>query len=770
MAKVFLSHSSENKTIVREIAKALGECCIIDEISFELGEKTLDEIFRTMGQSDIIVFFISDPFLKSPWVKKELTNAEILSNNRFVKILPIIIDETINYRDERIPEWLGKPFNLKYVYNVKIIVNKIENALRKINIKNNPLNQEIEKLFVGRNNEMARFESEINNIDNWIPTYIIAYNYFEGIGRRTFLRNALVKMNLIDKIHQPTFISIDARESVENFIYKLNSVSQDDSIWKYDLSQETIEKKISIAIDLSKQFFEAQEKIFIIDNGGIVLANHTIVDWFTQIVNDPYFENRLIFCVISQNRPNEMFLRNERRSLFYRIPELNKTETQSLFFKLLNIHKLQTIPKEDKQLYLKALSGIPSQINYAVQMIKDNPINAKIYINDIREYSDHFCNLLLERIKRDKIAYQLMLLLAKEEIISLTLIYKVFGDTEQTTNALQVLYDLSCCNYLQGDYEYVKLNPTIADFVDRLRLDLNEEFRRKLKSVTKSLLEEDLDKLLEEDYSQFMLTIQQMLKEKKKIPNKYFIPSLIIKNVIREYEKGHYTYVIELCNELLKNSNYDSQILWETRYRLSLAYARTQDSRFLESVNVFRSDNKLDYNFLMGFYYRHKRDATKALEHFDKVLQMSPDNSRAKREKVNVLLSVGKYVEALDLAKENYEQNKSNIFHIHSYFISIIRRHGLNESEKIILKGLMDEVKQNEAPKADDILRCMKGEYAFYVELNTLLAINTLRDAMAMNVNSIYPIKSLIEVYRRSGQAVAAEELQRKLQNIDYQN
>lgn len=767
MAKVFLSHSSENKTIVREIANVLGECCIIDEISFELGEKTLDEIFRTMGQSDIIVFFISDPFLESPWVKKELVNAEILSNNRFVKILPIIIDETINYRDERIPEWLGKPFNLKYVYNVKIIVNKIENALRKINIKNNPLNQEIEKLFVGRNNEMARFESEINNIDNWIPTYIIAYNYFEGIGRRTFLRNALAKMNLIDKIHQPTFISIDARESVENFIYKLNSVSQDDSIWKYDLSQETIEKKISIAIDLSKQFFEAQEKIFIIDNGGIVLANHTIVDWFSQIVNDPYFENRLIFCVISQNRPNEMFLRNERRSLFYRIPELNKTETQSLFLKLLNIHKLQTIPKEDKQLYLKALSGIPSQINYAVQMIKDNPINAKIYINDIREYSDQFCNLLLERIKRDKIAYQLMLLLAKEEIISLTLIYKVFGDTEQTTNALQVLYDLSCCNYLQGDYEYVKLNPTIADFVDRLRLDLNEEFRRKLKSVTKSLLEEDLDKLLEEDYSQFMLTIQQMLKEKKKIPNKYFIPSLIIKNVIREYEKGHYTYVIELCNELLKNSNYDSQILWETRYRLSLAYARTQDSRFLESVNVFRSDNKLDYNFLMGFYYRHKRDATKALEHFEKVLQMSPDNSRAKREKVNVLLSVGKYVEALDLAKENYEQNKSNIFHIHSYFISIIRRHGLNESEKIILKGLMDEVKQNEAPKADDILRCMKGEYAFYVELNTMLAINILRDAMAVNVNSIYPIKSLIEVYRRSGQTVAAEELQRKLQNID---
>lgn len=767
MAKAFLSHSSHDKVIVRSIAKELGDCCFLDEVSFEFGEKTLDEIFNKMGQSDIIVFFISDPFLESDWVKKELSNAETLSNNKVMKILPIIIDSSINHTDNRIPEWLAKPFNLRYISNIKIIARKIENALRKINILGNPITHEIENLFVGRNNEMARFESEINNIDNWIPTYIIAYSYFEGIGRRTFLRNALMKMNLINKFHQPTCISIDARESIENFIYKLNSVSLDNNIWKYDLSQESLERKISIATDLAKQFVDAQEKIFIIDNGGIVLANHTIVDWFSKIVCNSYFDNRLVFCVISQNRPNEMFLRNEHRSLFYRIPELNKVETQSLFLKLLNIYQLQNIPKDDKSLYLNALCGIPSQINYAVQMIKDNPINARIHINDIIEYSDQFCSLLLEWIKRDKIAYQLMLLLAKEEIISLTLIYKVFGNSEQTTTALQTLYDLSCCNYLQGDYEYVKLNPTIADYVGRLRLDLNDEYRRKLKSVTKSLLEEDLDKLLEEDYSQFMLTIQQMLREKKKIPNKYFIPSLIIKNVIKEYEKGHYSYVIELCNELLKNSNYDYQILWETRYRLSLAYARTQDTRFFESVNMFWPENKLDYNFLMGFYYRHKKDASKALEHFDKVLQMSPDNSRAKREKVNVLLSVGKYGDALDLAKENYEQNRNNIFHIHSYFISIIRRHGLSEGDKTILRNLMDEVNQNESPKADDIYRCMKGEFAFYVELNTLLAIKTLREAMSINVNSIYPIKSLIEVYKRSGQAIAAEELQRKLKNED---
>ena len=44
MAKVFLSHSSKDKKLVREIAIKLGHSSIIDEFSFEVGNKTLDEI------------------------------------------------------------------------------------------------------------------------------------------------------------------------------------------------------------------------------------------------------------------------------------------------------------------------------------------------------------------------------------------------------------------------------------------------------------------------------------------------------------------------------------------------------------------------------------------------------------------------------------------------------------------------------------------------------------------------------------------------------
>lgn len=766
MSKAFLSHSSNDKELVRRVANELGDQCVLDEISFEPGRETLNEIFQRMAESDVFVLFISKYSLDSPWVQCEITQSEKLSREKLMRILPIVIDPEISHKDKRIPDWIAKPYNLRYIANIKIILQKIEQALRSVKVLKYLKNQELMGLFVGRNDEIARFESDINNLDNWMPTYVVAYNYFSGIGRRTFLMNALKKVNLLDIFHKPTCISIDAKESVENFIYKLNSIHLKDTIWRIDLSQETIEGKVAIAIDLVKDFYKAKEIVFIIDDGGIVLPNHNIVSWFQQIVTDEYFHNRLVFCVISQNRPNEQLLRNERRALWYRIPELTKEESKSLFIKLLNIYQVENITKEDKQYFLDKLGGIPSQINYAVQLIKDNLVEAKLHVNDIVEFSDRFCHLLLDCVKKNDLAYQISLLLSKEEIISLALIYKIFGDSKETNEALQLLYDLSCFNYLYN--EFVKLNPTIADFMRRLRLELSGKYKIKYREVLRLLLEEDLDKLLEKDYSQFMLTIQQMLQEKKKIPDKYFMPSLIIKNVIREYDKGHYSYVIKLCTDLLKNSNYDEQILWETRYRLTLAYARTRDRRFLDSVKFFWADNKFDYNFLMGFYYRHDKNASKALEYYDKALAISPDNSRTKREKVNVLLSLERYEEALEMARENYEQRRGNIFHIQSYFIALIRRRrGILEKEKVILRMLMDEVGHSDDFKAIDIYRCMEGEYRYYIDHDTVNAIKQLRDAMEQNENSVYPIKSLMAIYKRTSQFAAFEELKNKLFNMD---
>lgn len=762
MAKAFLSHSSKDKEIVRKVAHQLGnKNCVLDEISFDPGRITLEQIFSELDSSDIFVLFISNDSLESEWVKKEIKRAKENMNSEILhRIIPIIIDEKILYSDERLPSWIAKPYNLKYIDNEVIILKKIRQALREVNFKKTKFNQDIENNFVGRNSEMEKFENEINNIDSWTPTYIIAYNYFDGIGRRTFLKNALRKYKLTEYLDTPTYITIESQESIENFIYKLNTISKDPAVLAYDFSSLSIETKIEIAVTLVKQFMDFKELIFIIDEGGIVLPNSSVVNWFKELVNNKIFDNNLVLCLISKYRPNEVKLKREKKSLVYRIPELSTPETKNLFLRLLKIYQLDGIHREDKEFFIEHLKGIPSQIIYAVNLIEINPFEAKKNVNDIIEYSDRFSSTILNHLKDTPIAYQLAILLSTNEIFSTELINKVLGDNEETSNALQTLFDLSLFNFVFGGYDYVKLNPTLSDFINRTKIKLEEQYKTKLNAISKELLEEDLDKIIVNDYSEFMVTIQAMLENKLKVPKKYFIPSLIIKNVIKEYDKGNYDYVIKICVELLENQNYDQQIIWETNYRLTLAYARTKNEKFFDHISFFKNEtNNLDYYFLLGFYYRHKGNRMKALENYSKALQYYSEHSRSKREIVNIYLSLGQYDDAVDLAKDNYEKRKTNIYHIHSYFVSIIRRKKTSSSDIKILETLMNSVKSNPDIKSDDILRCMQGEYAYYVENDINKANEILLEAIKLNQNKNFPKKSLSEIYKNAGLDEAYEEI-----------
>lgn len=485
MAKAFLSHSSNDKDLVRKVAIQLGnKNCVLDEISFDPGRKTLEQIFSELQSSDIFVLFVSNSSLDSRWVKKEINRAkENLNKDIIDRIIPIIIDEKITYSDNRIPKWIAKPYNLKYINNEVIILNKIRQALKEVNFKKTRFNQEIEKNFVGRNSEIQNFEDDINNLDNWTPTYIIAYNYFEGIGRRTFLKNALRKYELIEYLDSPTTITIDAKESIENFIYKLNTISKNQEVIEYDFSSIGIDSKIEIAVKLVKQFMDYKELIFIIDEGGIILPNSRIVDWFTRIIEDEVFDNNLAFCLISKYRPNEFLLKREKKSLVYRIPELSKPETKNLFQRLLKIYKLENMKRDDKEFFIEHLNGIPSQIIYAINLIEINPFEAKKNIKDIVEYSDRFSNTILNHLKDTPTAYQLAVLLSTNEIFSVDLIHKVFGDNENTSTALQKLFDLSLFNFVFGGYEYLKLNPTLSDYISRSKIKLENDYKERINNV-----------------------------------------------------------------------------------------------------------------------------------------------------------------------------------------------------------------------------------------------------------------------------------------------
>ncbi len=751
MEKAFLSHSSDDKTLVRRVANQLGpHHCVYDELTFEPGCKTLEEIFKGMEDSDIFVIFLSDKALKSDWVKLEMDEAyKRLSDEKLSRILPIIIDANVDYCHPLMPKWLSEKYNLRLVTNEMVICNIIRNALRAVNFNNNPRNRELDQLFVGRSEELACFERDLNNIDQWVPSYIVAYNFYEGIGRKKFLRNALSKEGVIGKDSLPILISMDGQQSIESFLMKLNAISEREDIIKANLSKKSIQDKVQMAVELVKEIVNSKQIIFIEDKGCIVLPTGKVVGWFRQVAHDISFTNHIVFCVISKFRPNEEKLHSEHHSLTYSVQELKKTEIQSLFVKLLNIYGLNDLLVDDKKYFLEHLRGIPAQIIYAVELIKISLPKAKKSIDEIDRFADQSSNILLNKIRENDTAYQMAILLSRHEVLSITVLLKIFGDNDIARNAIQMLYDFSVLSYSLGGYEHVSLNTSLADFIKRSRIQLDGKYSAQLSLVVSKLLRQDLDKTLARDYSEFMITIQSMVQQGKKIPSKYFIPSLILKDVIMMYDQGRYNRVVEICEKLLlETRSYDEQILWQTRYWLASALSKLKDRKALEHLEYFKNDS-VAYNFLKGFFYRNIGERAIAMDCYDKVLKINPKHQRSKREKVNILLSYGHYSDAFDLAKQNYDDNKNNIYHIHSYFITLVRRHEyLTHDDISVLNDLIADMDSRIDRKAEDMVRCMKGEYAYYVKNDLNRASLILQEAAQLNENKNYPKKSLWEIYK----------------------
>lgn len=224
MITCFLSHSSKDKdNYARLVADYIGkQHCVYDEYTFEAGMPSLAEILRGLKASQLFVLLLSNSALESEWVNFEITNAKILYDAEHIKQLyPIIIDSSITYKDIRIPQWIRDDYNLKLVLQPTIAARRIRQRLRELSWQYHPRLQQRERIFVGRNDKVRDFEERMDDSDLPSPVCVIASG-MKGIGRRSFLKYAFTKSNIIMESYRPPAITLNRHESIEDFILNLN--------------------------------------------------------------------------------------------------------------------------------------------------------------------------------------------------------------------------------------------------------------------------------------------------------------------------------------------------------------------------------------------------------------------------------------------------------------------------------------------------------------------------------------------------------------------
>lgn len=747
-----MSHSSADKALVGKIAKAMGDKCVYDNMTFEPGMPILNEILNNMSKSEIFVLFISESALKSDWVKTEITNAKDMSADDIKRILPIIIDKNIKHFDERIPRWLRDSYNIQFVDNQNIILNKIYNRLRYFYFATNTERQA--NVIIGQSKLFDLFTSTINRFIDKTPTYIIAYNYVTGIGRKTIIKEALRRTNLLERFQEPTLISLNNTESLESLIYKLNSIKEIPEIWELDLSAKSTEEKIEFAKDLIQKFVDAKELIFIEDDGAIILPTQQIASWFQAIIDDDRFKNRLTVVLISHFRPDHRSISStENMGLSFSIEELSKEETKTLFNTLLrnNVNSIFTT-EDDRAKITDVLTGVPAQVYYAIELLRCDRSYALTHIDELKAYSDTYPISLINALKESPDALQLLILLSKADIVSIDVIEDVFGDIQTVNKSLSILSDYGCISMVMDNLRFIRLSPTVARYIQRAAIPLDPAVKSAYDRTIANFDQKSFDELLRDDFSKFGLAIQNAIAAKKSIPEKYFMPSLVLNSIIKEYNNGNYQYVAELCERLLENKTFDREIEWSTRYRLCMAYARlNKKEEFFSALEYFQnSGSLLDFNFMLGFYYRIQDKHEKAISYFDKALKINPNHQSSLREKVNSLLALERFDDALDLAKKNYQTNRADVLHAHAYFKALICSNK-NISSITEIDNIMLHIRNSKDKRAVEIFRCMEGEYAFYVEHDKSKAEDLINDAILLNSNKEYAKRALHRIYKITG-------------------
>lgn len=740
MGRVFLSHSSKQKGYVEIVAKILGKQQVVyDAWTFEEGCRTLDEIYRGIDQASMFVFFISEASLTSKWVEKEILQAEeYIRSGRIKSFFPVIIDDTILHSDERIPEWMRTEYNLRYISKPTKVAALIRQRQRLLAWDLFPQKRDLDQLFVGRTSQLREFESRIYDIDNGRPTCVVVSG-LSAIGRRKFLRHALINSSTIRPEYRPFSITLDSMCSIEDFILRMYGLGYSSlpSERFSSLLSKSMSEKVSIAIALILELESVGDLLFVEDNNAIVSKTGKFPEWFLGVIDGIAKHDSILLCIISLSKvKTSPFILRQNNLFCVNIPELDRYERIGLFTNLLKINDL-SLDKDDVVLITNMLNGYPEQVQYAVQLLKYEGLSyVKSHLNEIVEYNTEKVSHLVRKYESNDLAINLLKILSEYEFISYLMLEKILG--EDFESAMDIVEDLSSMMMVEcigTNKENLRLNDVIRDYIQRSSYKLNDRYRDNLIAYVNEQSKNYLDDI-ERDTSDYVISLKESLKQGKGVPDEFLIPSHFV-NAMRElynYER-RYDEVIALADRVLMKSDYmDDRIIREIRYWLCLSLARKGDERFLKEVDCIKG---AENDFLRGFYYRFRGQMAEALRCLNRALEQHPEHIRAKRELIQVYLNKAEYDEAYELAKELYHVDKNNPYAIQSYFRCVLELDG--KSATATLKKLLEDLKANLNPKADEMYRTAMIDYAYYIEDDLEKALQIADNTIQKYSKKIYP-------------------------------
>lgn len=603
--------------------------------------------------------------------------------------------------------------------------------------------------FVGRNNEIEQFQNLLYS-ERAAKINALVVSGRPGVGREAYVREC-IRREKGEENYEPYILSMGKNGNIELFLVQLNSIHHlyDEEYFINILNSET-DEKVNAAVRLLNELFENDNYLLLYDDGAAcVRYNRWLSDWFKSVITNPMLKGGMHLYVISNISVSYSRIKADDDVAFITLYGLTLSDRKKLLYKRA-LELAISLTEEQVAFLADELVYSPSQLMKAVEDIKTKEYkNVKQNISNYRNVGDKKIMSLVNSYTTSDHpeARNILVLLSRIEYVNNKILYSVFKGMEKEVDAEIDRFMSDGIVERFGEWmDLIRLDSSISDFIRRNKIDYTD---KSLSGLVVSTLDEIIDNTpkITEDYAVYLYKLKKGIQRGTIDKESYLVPSVLVNTIAESYDEKNWPQTIDMCENVLDaHTNYFEDVYHEIKYWYCLALARTQTGdKFYQTVQDFFG---ADYHFLKGFYLRIGRQFSMAEDEYSKALKINPSFARVKREMVIVLQAQHKFRDALELAELNYEKDPENPYHINAYFRCLVRKPGITEDDRKLLRQLKED--KDNLFKSKFYIEGMNFEYRRFIDREKPEVLIPLATELQNRYKSVVYIQDITDDYKVS--------------------
>lgn len=663
--RAFLSHSSRDKYVVRQVADALGDAhCEYDERSFEY-EFNVKAIRDALDRSDLFVYFLSAQSIHSNFVKEEQRAAlERRGAGIIRRVLVITLDET-SYR--ALPTWMQEINVIQRLSSPKIIARKIQAALVRLQAEDD----ESAEIYIGRDAEDAALTKALAGEPAKTPIALHAVGHY-GVGRKTYLRRNLQRVfpRRFDTFPE---ITISANQGIEELFRQIRDVAVTGAIRDLVTEMEGFgaaspEGKASRVASYLQRLVDAGEFLIITDDGGVYTEEGDYQPHIRDVLSIVNGRGLPVVGFIQTRMMPAKFKEANRRSFHQYLSALDDSSARQVLGLILKQIDVNYSDTQIEQI-TDMLDGHPFNIKFVAQFAADYGLeNLLADPSELVDWKRRRAEDFLKKMKFSQIEADILGALSDYRYLAPETIFTILPyKLAEIAADLRRLQEYSCVERREG---YCHIAPPLRDAIRRdKRFERPESWRQQIGQRICDTIADYKDS----DQISLAILDSAVLAAARGHSALPFLATLILPSHLLRIARDYYdAEKYGLCVEFCKKA-------WDSRTRLpaegqievlrlwGLSSVRINDTDGYDGVvsqlsGMPGTASQRIRLFLEGFSARVHRRQDEAEKKFRSAWSIAPFNQSINRELASLLSKQGRYSEAERFARVAYEQSPTNPF------------------------------------------------------------------------------------------------------------